>query len=235
MQESCHRCGGELAAGGGESPFCPQCGAPQLFLSLANQSVETGGEPPSGIGDATGDGSAPPPPRPRQVEWKIAIRCALVVGAVDGALNLLGERFPVAMAAGSLWTLSAAVITLGLYQRRQPSAWIDARVGARIGIVAGLTVAVSIALAMAVAGLMTRFGLHETPQIVDQLAPVLDQFRRNVAASSTPEMVRFMATPEFSAGCLLVGIGMSSLFILLLSTMSGALGGVLRAKRNVSI
>jgi hypothetical protein len=236
MQETCHRCGGELPAGSGESPFCPHCGAPQLFLSLENQSVETGGESGTAIISAAGETtSAAPPPRPRQVEWQTAIRCALVVAGVDGVLNLLGERFPFAMAAGSLWTLSAAVITLGLYQRRSPSAWIDARVGARIGIAAGLLVAAATAIATAVAGLVSRFGLHENPLFIDQLAPVLAQLRANVAASATPDIVRFMSSPEFSAGFLLAGTGMSALFVLILSAMGGALGGLIRAKSRASI
>jgi hypothetical protein len=169
------------------------------------------------------------------VEWKTAIRCALVVGGVDGGLNLLGEWFPIAMAAGSLWTLSAAVITIGLYQRRRPLAWIDARVGVRIGIAAGLISAAAIAIATAVAGLVSRFGLHKTPLFIDQLAPVLAQLRANVAASSTPDIARFMSSPEFIAGFLLAGTGMSAVFVVILSVMGGALGGLIRAKSRASI
>ena len=40
MREVCHRCGGEVPAGSGESPFCPHCGAPQLYLSVDYQSGE---------------------------------------------------------------------------------------------------------------------------------------------------------------------------------------------------
>src|SRR5450755_3345279 len=91
MQEFCHRCGGDLPAGAGESPFCPHCGTPQLFLSLENQSVETGGDPvPRADGSAT-TGTLPPP-RPQQVEWKTAIRCAALVAGIGSVLCLAGMR-----------------------------------------------------------------------------------------------------------------------------------------------
>src|SRR5580693_7195840 len=32
MHEYCHRCGGELSASVGDSPFCPHCGSPQIYL-----------------------------------------------------------------------------------------------------------------------------------------------------------------------------------------------------------
>ena len=51
----------------GESPFCPQCGAPQLSLSLENQSMETGGEA-AGEAAAAGTTGALPDANPRQVE-----------------------------------------------------------------------------------------------------------------------------------------------------------------------
>ena len=80
MHEFCHRCGGELPAGSGESPFCPHCGTPQLFLALENQSVETGGEP----ADGTASTGTLPPPRPQQVDWKTAIRSAALVAGIGG-------------------------------------------------------------------------------------------------------------------------------------------------------
>src|SRR6185503_18546561 len=99
----------------GESPFCPHCGTPQLFLALENQSVETGGEiaGPGSTGPSTG---ALPPPRPQQVDWKTAIGCAAMVAAIGSALTLLSIRVDLLKPMSILWFLFGSLITLGLYQ-----------------------------------------------------------------------------------------------------------------------
>ena len=102
-----------MPAASGESPFCPHCGTPQLFLSLENQSPETGGEPPAGTPGAASTGALPPP-RPQQVDWKMAIRCAATVAAVAGVLCLGAIRLPVLAPAILLWILSGSLITLSV-------------------------------------------------------------------------------------------------------------------------
>src|SRR5580692_5657179 len=92
MQQFCHRCGEALPGGDRESPFCPNCGSPQLFLSLENQSAETGGEQPASVVEGGATTGTLPPPSPRQVEWKTAIRCAAAVAAIGAALSLGSMR-----------------------------------------------------------------------------------------------------------------------------------------------
>jgi len=58
--------------GSGEYSVLPHCGSPQLFLSLENQSLETGGEAAQGA-EGCGNYRHSAPPSPRQVEWKTAI------------------------------------------------------------------------------------------------------------------------------------------------------------------
>ena len=120
-----------MPAGSGESPFCPQCGAPQLSLSLENQSVETGGEPVEGAEGAASTAGALPPAGARKVEWKTAIRCAAAVAGVGAVLSVGAIRVDVLSPVSFLWIMSGSLITLGLYQRRRPAAWMDVRVGAR--------------------------------------------------------------------------------------------------------
>src|SRR5271154_6644059 len=106
MQELCHRCGGELPAGSGESPFCPHCGAPQLFLALESQSVETGGEGAAAGIDIAASTGATPPPRPRQVDWKAAIGCAAAVAGIGSVLSLGAMRVDLLSPVSLLWILS---------------------------------------------------------------------------------------------------------------------------------
>ena len=230
MHEYCHRCGGELPAGDGLSPFCPHCGSPQLFLQEYEQQTS------ASEGETTG---ALPPPRPRQVEWKTAIRCALAVAAVAAVLSLVAARVGVVSPLSWLWTLSGSIIALGFYQRRRPQAWMDAGVGARIGLVTGLALVVGLACSAAVAGLVARYGLRNMAgfdgQLTAQLAQLHEQIQKSGAGSpELPEMLRFIATPEFRAGFMLTGISMAGGFLLLLSTLGGAVGGMLRTRTKVS-
>ncbi|MEO6912245.1 MAG: zinc ribbon domain-containing protein, partial [Edaphobacter sp.] len=166
MHEFCHRCGGELSVGADSSPFCPHCGAPQIYLVDHEQPVE--------VADANTTGAAPPP-APRRIEWKTAIQCALLVAGVAGALTLVAARFESLAALSWLWTVSGSLITLALYQRRRPLARMDAGIGARIGVVTGVILVGCLAVAMAVGGLVARYLLHNMAGFDAQLTQQLHQ------------------------------------------------------------
>ncbi len=128
------------------SQFCPHCGSPQIVLQDYEQqaAVETG---------------AVPPPRVRQVEWKTAIRCSVLVAGIAAGLGLVAARVQMVSPLSWLWTISGSIITLALYQKRRPLAWMDAGVGARIGVVVGLALVAGFMVAMGVGGLVARYGL----------------------------------------------------------------------------
>jgi hypothetical protein len=229
MQEFCHRCGEELPAGSRESPFCPCCGSPQLFLALENQSVETGGEP------APGEASTGtlPPPRPRQVEWKTAIRCAVLVAGIAAVLMLGSMRVDMLSPLSFLWILSASMITMGLYQKRRPAAWIDVRIGARIGLVVGICLALGLGAAMAGWGLVARYVLHSMGNFDGLMAL---QVQTAIQKSATPiptDMLGLIKSPEFRAGILLAGFAMLSAILLAVSTLGGAFAGLVRTRRSL--
>src|SRR5881398_1122447 len=147
MQEYCHRCGGELPAMDGRSPFCPHCGSPQIYLQDYEQQ--------NGAAEASTTGAVPPP-RPQRVEWKTAIRCAALVAGVATVLSVVSQRVEAVSLLTLFWTISGSVITLGLYQRRRPLAWMDAGVGARIGLVVGLALVTCLGVACGIGGLVAR-------------------------------------------------------------------------------
>jgi hypothetical protein len=227
MREHCHTCGGELSRDGGVPPFCPHCGAPQIYLSEHDQA-ETGADETTG---------AMPPPKPQVVEWKTAIRCAALVALVAAVLGGLATRVPLLSPLSSLWTLSGSLIAVGLYQRRRPAAWMDAGVGARIGIVVGLALVACLATSMAVAGLVARYGLHSMAGFDAELtAQIHAQIEKAAAANPEPaEVMRYLYSPEFRAGMLLTGFAMLSGVLLVLSALGGAVGGMLRTRRRASV
>jgi hypothetical protein len=227
MHEYCHRCGGELSTSVGESPFCPHCGSPQIYLQDYEEQ-NNGAE-----GDTTG---ATPPPRPQQVEWKTAIRCALLVAGVAAVLSVVSAKVQLVSSLTWLWTISGSMITLALYQKRKPLAWMDAGIGARIGMVVGLALVGCLAVAMAGAGLVARFGLHSMAGFDADLTQALHAQIEKAAATTPepPEVLRFLYSPEVRAGIMLAGFAMVSGALLVLSTVGGALGGFMRMRRKVS-
>jgi hypothetical protein len=228
MHEYCHRCGGELPASDGVSPFCPHCGSPQIYLQDHEQQ--------SGAAEADTTGAVPPP-RPQQVEWKTAIRCAVLVAGIAAVLGLVSARVQLATPLSWLWTFSGSMITLALYQRRRPLAWMDAGVGARIGVVVGLALVAFFAVAMAIGGLVARYGLHSMAGVDAQLTEGLHAgFEKAAAmAPAPPEVQRVWYSPEFRAGMMLATLGAMAGFLLVLSTVGGAVGGFLRMRRKASV
>ena len=213
MHKYCHLCGGELPEGG-MSQFCPHCGSPQIVLQDYEQqaAVETG---------------AVPPPRVRQVEWKTAIRCAVLVAGIAAGLGLVAARVQMVSPLSWLWTISGSIITLALYQKRRPLAWMDAGVGARIGVVVGLALVAGFMVAMGVGGLVARYGLHSMAGT--------DTAMTVMVHGQPPEVQRLWSSPEIRAGMMLAGFGMMSGILLVLSTIGGAVGGFMRMRRKVSV
>ena len=227
MQDFCHRCGGELPAGDGASTFCPHCGSPQIFLQDYEEQT--------GAPDADTTGTVPPP-HPRQVEWKTAIRCAVLVAGIAAVLGLVASRVQAVSPLSWLWTVSGSLIAVALYQRRRPQAWMDAGVGARIGVVVGLALVTGFAVAMAVGGLVARYGLHSMAGFDAELTQMLHAQIEKAEATTPepPDVVRFLYSPEVRAGMMLAGFAMVSGVLLVLSTIGGAVGGLLRMRRKVS-
>lgn len=234
MQQTCHRCGGDLPEGSGESPFCPHCGAPQLFLALENQSVETGGEVASAPA-----ASAAAAPRPQAVDWKTAIRCAAAVAAVGSVLAVVAIRVDILSPLSLLWIMSASLITLGFYQKRKPAAWMNVRIGARIGVVVGVCLALELGFAMAGVELVARYVLHSMGSFDAALTALIQQSQQQaghwMASQSIPmtaETKAFERTPEFRAGLVLFYYAAGSLILLAISTLGGAFAGLLRMRRG---
>ncbi len=173
-----------------------------------------------------------PPPRPRQIEWKTAIRCAILVSMVAILLSVAAAALPARSPLNWLnwfWIVSGSTVALRLYQRYKPQSWMDAGVGARIGLLVGLSLVVSIAMTMAVIGLVARFKLHA-------MGPFDAEWKMQIekAAAMNPQpadVVRYFYSPEFKAGIMLAGFAMMAGFVTLLSTLGGALSGLLRARR----
>ena len=230
MHKFCHRCGLELPSGSDSTAFCPHCGSPQLYLQDHDRPILPA-EP-----ESTG---APPPPHPQIVAWQTAIRCGALVGGIAALLTVIALPIPALSFLSTIWTLTASMTALALYQRRQPLAVMDARIGARIGLTTGFILVVCLTFAMAAAGVVSRFALHSTGELDTYLNQLLQQMTVQLSHSAAgnpelPQVLRMVASPEFRAGYALFCVAILSAVLLFFSTLGGAAGGLLRTRRRLA-
>ena len=177
VNEFCHRCGAELPArewAGDGGFFCPHCGAPQILLPdyLRAEVAETPRDE-AGLGVNT----ALPPPMPKEIHWRTAIRDAALVAVVGGVLTGVGTASGFVSFLGFLWVVSGGVIAMGFYQKRKPAATMSVRVGLRVGAVTGVLMMAALAVALATAGSVARFGLHRMAEFDGQVATFQEQMK----------------------------------------------------------
>jgi hypothetical protein len=246
MHVLCHRCHASLppaapgSSRGDEDAllFCPRCGAPQILLPEHLRP-----DPPAIL--AVGSTGAAPPPRPVSVspiDWQAAIKAGALVACIGAVLATFGIKSNGAALLCILWTISGAVIALGIYSRGRAEARMDARIGLRIGIATGLTMSAAMGLGLAGAGLVMRFGTHSMAAIDEEnsaarkamLAKEIelsqqiddkDLQAQYVAKMTSPEM----NSPEMFAGLTLSMRAFEMLLILLFSACGGAFAGMMRA------
>jgi len=251
MRELCHRCHGELPSSPVGSRhdddsvvlFCPRCGAPQILLP-EHMHIEA----PAVANPSTTGANPPPRPAgagPNEIDWHAAIVSGAIVAAIGAVLSVLGMKFLAFSFFSLLWTISCAVITLGLYAKQRPILGVDARIGMRVGLTAGVLLVSAIAMATAATGVVLRFGTHQMAQFDQESA----QKRKDIQAEflaflekQTQDkdlIAQYTATinspqansPEMLAGSALAGGAVQGFFILLLAAGGGAFAGMMRASQ----
>jgi hypothetical protein len=208
-------------------------------------------DPPANL--AAGSTGAAPPPRPASasaIDWQAAIKAGAWVAGIGAVLATFGIKSNSAALFCILWTISGAVIALGIYSRGRAGSGtgvgagtqMDARIGLRIGIATGLMMSAAMGIGLAGAGLVMRFGTHSMAAIDEknaddrkatqahllELIRQLDDkdMRESLAASVTSPRLN---SSEMLAGNMLAGRGIQALVILLFSACGGAFAGMMRA------
>lgn len=201
MDPTCPRCGAPLHfVDGAAPPFCSQCGLPQLRVSE----------------DALA--AALPVPQQTQasgpVDWARAFRILAVAAACGVALPCL---LPGALASGAIAGISllmTPVLTLATvfaYGRGRLQSTTTKSAGAHIGAVLGLLMGACIAFVTGLAGFVLRYGYHSRAmddsisQVMAQLPTQLATQMASTGAPPPPELLAFVASPEFRAGSFLFG------------------------------
>lgn len=162
------------------------------------------------------------------MDWKAAIRCAALVSAIAAVLCVGAARVQVLSSITLLWVFSGSLITLSLYQRVRPTAWMDIRVGARIGVVVGIGLALALGAATAAWGIVSRYALHTMSGFDADMTAQMKRLVQQVP----PDKVGFYLSPEFRGGMMIAVFAMFGAALLLLSILGGAFAGLLRMRRG---
>jgi hypothetical protein len=221
MENTCTRCHESVLA---DNRYCSACGLPQLVYSA---EAVPGQAQPAGGNEAVRDAST--------VDWKLALRAALMLAVPAGLLS--SGLSPVGF-FGLFWMAAAAAWAVVLYVRSQRPAWITIGAGARIGLVTGLLAGW---LAFGVSGgalFVERFVLHESSRIdaewktrVDLSQQMTQQWTAGMgptdgaqAQTAQAQIKAFMLSPEGHAGIEAFGFASNSVFLLFFAIAGGSLG-----------
>ena len=207
-------------------PFCPQCGAPQIRVMAASPPP---GRSASGMMlEGRPELSATLPTlRPLGLygAWRAANLAAglgalacLIIAVVTG-LPQLGFM---------LWMLGGGMLAVLIYRRRQHLGPMTAALGARLGAMAGLMGFVIFGLL----SLVQMLAMRGTGQLQATLEQAL---KASAARSGNPEaqqMVQQFLTPQGMRTLLVLGILLMLVLFLALSTLGGAIAGMLSSKKE---
>jgi hypothetical protein len=218
MENTCHRCHQTVPEG---SCFCPVCGLPQLvYTSEEGGPAVTMGRWTEAVRDAG------------QVEWKRALRSAILLAVPAG---LLSCGFSPVGLLGFFWMAAFAAWAVSLYTRRQKPSWITTGAGARIGLVTGL-LAGWVAFCSTGVGLYSmRFFLHDGKS-VDQIWAMMNQnLNQQVQTmNADPQGVAIvrgiLGSPEGRAGMMLCVLLVLEVTLLVFAAAGGAIGARMAAR-----
>ncbi len=222
MKTLCHNCRSAIPEG---AAFCPECGAPQLWVREDRDAeAESQSEPAAGH---TGE-----------IAWPAAVGSAAIY-AVPAGLLLSFLAVPL---VDMLWIVLGSVWTLRRYRRRVPRAPVlTPELGGRIGLVLGLFAAVISTAADALRALFVRYGLHQTPAVEAYLRTVvqagIDRTRTTnpEALTQFPGLFRFWQSADGRGTLLLVSAASSAIAVLFFAWLGGRFavryGGLRRRAR----
>jgi hypothetical protein len=162
-----------------------------------------------------------------EVEWKPALRAAMILAIPAGVLSC--GFSPVGL-LGLFWIAAAAAWAVSLYVRKQRSSWITMGAGARIGLVTGLIAGWFAFGATGLAFYSMRYFMHEGAAFDDVwTSKVNESFNQQFQAmSADPQAVsivrNLLLSPEGRAGIILSWVLFLEVGLLVFAAAGGALG-----------
>jgi hypothetical protein len=207
VEHPCHQCNTAIEEG---TPFCPQCGAPQIRVP--------GIESEADIGTVTAPAAIFR--SPKAVEWSHGLPAAALAGLISAILMIIP------LGGLGVGMLAGGTLAVMLYRRRLPLAHPSAAMGARLGAASG-------AIAFALFCLLTAIQVlvfHSGNQL---RAALLESVQQTAARTTDPQAKPVLDYLRSSAGLeLVMAIGLVVMFVvfLVVSSAGGAIGAALMSR-----
>lgn len=206
MDHPCHRCGAPVPA---NTPFCSQCGAPQIRVSVNREDEPAGSTPPATIAAA---------PTSSRVTWGLAFPRALLAGVLGTILLIIFQFLLPPLLVLLLLVPFTGAMAVWFYRARDPQ--LNGSKGFRIGMVAGFMLFLVNALLAALAFIADRARAFE------QIKKQFEEAAQRSADPNQQQMLRNMVDrPEALVGFLVVAGVISFVLFVLFCGIGGAIAG----------
>ena len=225
MDHPCYKCGHSIEDG---KAFCPQCGAPQIRVAIAE---------PSALPDAANISSSNRPIFPLDapegtplsistlsagIVWPRALRVCAVAALISVVMMSLRLMVPV------LAVLGAGFLAVIFYRYRNPAWKANARTGAQLGVITALFSSGVLGILSAIA-----FAVLQTGGPVRQQA--LEALQQVATRSNDPQMqatLDLLKNPDGLAPKLIIAMIGFLVISVAAGGIAGALTGVFLGRRK---
>lgn len=206
MDHPCHRCGAPVSE---NTPFCSQCGAPQIRVSVNREDEPAVATPPMPVASA---------PVSSRVQWGLAFPRALLAGVLGTIILIIFQFLLPPLLVLLLLVPFTGAMAVWFYRARDPE--LNGGKGFRIGMVAGFMLFVVNVVLAGLAFLVDRGRALEQ---------IKKQFQEAAARNTDPnaqQMLRNMVDrPEALIGFLVVAGVISFVLFVLFCGIGGAIAG----------
>lgn len=206
MDHPCHRCGAPVSE---NTPFCSQCGAPQIRVSVNREDEPAVATPPIPVASA---------PASSRVQWGLAFPRALLAGVLGTIILIIFQFLLPPLLVLLLLVPFTGAMAVWFYRARDPE--LNGGKGFRIGMVAGFMLFVVNVVLAGLAFLVDRGRALEQ---------IKKQFQEAAARNTDPnaqQMLRNMVDrPEALIGFLVVAGVISFVLFVLFCGIGGAIAG----------
>ncbi len=221
MEHPCHSCRQAVEDG---VPFCQHCGAPQIRVAtveprLASESAGAEGQSARDLEVIQTTLRVSKVASPMQ--WSKALPACALAAAIAAVLMALGLMVPFLAVVG------AGFLAVGFYRRRNPGVSIRAGAGARLGAASGL---LCYGMSAVLEALVAIF--HKGAVLRDKMLEAIQQAASRTTDPQAVAMLDYLKSPAGMALMMVFVLIFAFIAFVVLSSLGGALGGVLLGRAN---
>jgi len=212
VEHPCYQCSAPVEDG---TAFCPHCGAAQI--RVASEEVRRSGEPAEVLAPSA-------PVVPAGIQWSQALPSAALAGLIAAGLMFIP------LGAFGLGMISAGVMAVLFYRRRNPAGTLSPGMGARLGAVSGV-------LGFGIFAVFTAIEMlvfHSGGQVRALLLETIEQQALRTSDPQAQQYVTYLKSPPGLA--LFMGLMLVAMFFIFLvfSSLGGSLAATLLRRRERS-